>query len=211
MQEKTEERPQDLSGFREALTAQYRERQRTLKRAMDDELADVIAARRLEVEGIVHRLRRSSEDLLREGQAADRRYLESRVRSCRAAMQNSFLVHLEKAILARVDALRLSGEYEDVMNLLASEARERMGGPSVALVEKGDAVFLKALGDIREVREELEGVWGGLMLIGTEEQGKRVVDNTFRTRWSRLCPGFLSDRRESLKAVLEMPFAEMSV
>ncbi|MDR1873830.1 MAG: hypothetical protein LBQ90_02290 [Synergistaceae bacterium] len=198
----------DLSGFREALTAQHMERSLALKRAVDEQIADMIMARRLEVEGIVHRLRCASKAGLSEGLSANRRHGELRMRSCRAELRNEFVELLENRIAGRLKALRSTREYGKTMEALAEEASEGLSPPFVALVEKGDAAFLRARGDIRELREELRDAWGGLVLIEADKKMGRLVDNTFRTRWRRLYPffsGFSGKLREHLDAVLSVP------
>lgn len=201
MQEK-----EDLAGFRDALLVQYRERYLALKRSVDEDLADIITARRLEVESIVHRLHRSAADRLREGRLDNRRYAERCIRKCRAALQNDFVERLEKAIALRAAVFRSSERYGDAMNVLTSEALERFEGSAIALVEKGDAVFLKPSDRVREVREDLKDAWGGVVLL-EREKGRRV-DNTLRTRWKRLCPAFLSDFHERMRSLPDASFDE---
>ncbi|MDR3231283.1 MAG: hypothetical protein LBT65_07575 [Synergistaceae bacterium] len=192
---------QDLSGFREALAVQRMERTLALKRAVDEEIADIITARRLEVEGVVHRLRRASAAELNAGLSASRRYGERRMRSCRIELRNAFFERMEDRIAERLRELRSSRGYGQIMAALAKEAAENLSPPFVALVERGDAVFLRSDGDIREVREDLENVWGGLVL--TEAEGRGLVDNTFRTRWKRLRPSLAGELHERLESALK--------
>lgn len=204
-----QERSDDFTGFRNALLTQYRERHLALKRAVDEDLADIITARRLEVEGIVHRLHRSAANRLQEGLSANRRQAERRIRTCKVVLQREFLEHLEKIVVWRLAAFRSSEAYRNVMHALASEAQEKFSSPAVALVEKGDAIFLSGHGGIREVREELKDVWGGLVLIEAEKEEGRLVDNTFRTRWRRLYPSFLQDFHGQLESILDSSCADL--
>jgi vacuolar-type H+-ATPase subunit E/Vma4 len=179
-----------LAGFKEALLTQHRERYLALKRSVDEDLADMIAARRLDVERIVYGLRRSCEKRLEEGLAANRRYINLKKRRDEMELQNSFFERLENGVREKIEIFRRSPGYGDAMKALAEEALERLPAPSVAWVEKGDAVFLKPEGNFLEVRETLQDVWGGLVLTEGKEGGK-IVDNTFRTRWKRLYPFFV--------------------
>lgn len=202
-----QERSDDFTGFRNALLAQHRERQLSLKRAVDEDLADIITARRLEVERIVHRLHRSAANRLQEGLLANRRQANRHLRTCRNLLQRDFLERLEKIVVSRLAAFRSSEGYRDVMHALAFEAQQGFSSPPVALVEKGDAVFLSGCQGIRSVREELKDVWGGLVLIEAEKEEGRLVDNTFRTRWRRLYPSFLQDIHELLASILDLSCA----
>ena len=184
----------DLSGFWAAMLAQHRDRCLALKRVVDDDLADMITARRLEVEGIVHGLRRSCAARLIEGLEANRRVEERQKRACEAEVQEVFSALLEDALRLRLEDFRRSPEYRDVMEALAAEALKALPSPLAILVEKGDGGVLSPGGVFREIREELEGVWGGLILVGEGQ----VVDNTFRTRWRRLRSSFTSILAESL-------------
>jgi hypothetical protein len=196
----TPQKEPELAGFREALLVQHKKRVLALKRSLDEDLADIITARRIEVEGVVHGLRRDREKLLEEGLRANRRYETHQKNIYEMELRDLFSQALEKAVRSRLEAFRRSPRYGSALAALAAEAQtqENSAFPWVVLVEKGDALFLSRSlspgGNIREVREELADVWGGLMLVETGEGGKnesgRIVDNTFRTRWRRLYPSF---------------------
>ncbi|MDR3265188.1 MAG: hypothetical protein LBT15_04155 [Synergistaceae bacterium] len=215
----------DLSGFREALLAQHMERTLARKRVVDEEIADIITARRLEVEGVVHRLRRASADELNEGLSANRRYGESRTRFRRAELRDDFIARLEKSVAGRLRELRSAPGYGRILIALAVEAAEVLSPPFVVLVEKGDAVFLTSETgfsdrtgnnpqasegstplafdfnrDVSEIREDLKDSWGGLVLVGAKG---RLVDNTFRTRWKRLYPSFAGKLAERMESALK--------
>jgi hypothetical protein len=191
-----------LEGFKKALLIQHRKRCLEMKREVDEDLADIITTRRIEVEKIVHDLRRSSEERLAGGLKNNRRYAELQKKICMSELQKGFFEHLEELVRSRMEAFRRSSRYESAMRNLALEALNHFPFPAVALVERGDAGFLPVSvsvpgafgagpGAIREVREELRDVWGGLVLVeaGKERRGK-VLDNTFRTRWRRLHSAF---------------------
>jgi vacuolar-type H+-ATPase subunit E/Vma4 len=193
--------PEDLAGFKEALLIQHKKRCAALKRSVDDDLADMITARRIEVEGIVYGLRRRREKHLEEALQANSRYVKRQKKNYDAELQGIFFEALEEAVRSRLETFRRSPRYGSVLTALAAEAQgqaqaqaqaqENVSFPWVALVEKGDALFLSpsSRGNIREVREELRDVWGGLVLVEAGGGG-RIVDNTFRTRWRRLSSSF---------------------
>jgi hypothetical protein len=204
----------DLIGFRNALLEQHKERYFALKRSVDDDLADIITARRLEVEGIVQAVRRFCETRLAEGLKANRRYEKLQKRMYAVELQNAFFRELEEAQQRRFEVFRRSPRYKDAMYALAAEALENyglsirtQGGKPprelrlIALVEKGDAVFLPPQENIVEIREELKDVWGGLALVEERKGGGRLVDNTFRTRWRRLYPSFVAGHRDVFTAL----------
>ncbi|MDR2136880.1 MAG: hypothetical protein LBO68_01205 [Synergistaceae bacterium] len=180
--------PEDLIGFREALLVQHKKRCLALKRSVDEDLADIISARRIEVEGIVHGLRRSREKRLEEGLEANLRYSRHQKKVYEGELQDVFFEALEKEVRSRLKTFRRSPRYGAALAALAAEAQQNFAFPWVALVEKGDAPFLplSPRGNIQEVREELGDVWGGVVLVAAGGCG-RIVDNTFRTRWRRLC------------------------
>ena len=184
----------DLSKFEAVLWAQHEERCSALKRSVDEDLADIIMARRLDVEKRVHDSRRSCKKRYEEGVAANRRRIELRKKDLEADLRKALLKRMEEALKLRFEEFRLSPAYGQVMQYLFSEAREKFPLPSVLLLEKGDAVFLEAEGTIEgraeEIREDLKDVWGGLVLVEARKTRGRVFDNTFRARWNRLLPFF---------------------
>jgi vacuolar-type H+-ATPase subunit E/Vma4 len=183
----------DLAGFKEALLEQHKERCLVLKRSVDEDLADMITARRLQVERIVHNLGRSREKRLNEGLKANRRRIELQKKAYTIELQDSLIEFLEEKVRARLEAFRCSPRYGDAMKALLAQARGLMP-LSIVWVEKGDSVFLKPDGSVLEVREGLKDVWGGLLI--EEKESGRLVDNTFRTRWHRLRPFFIAEHEE---------------
>jgi vacuolar-type H+-ATPase subunit E/Vma4 len=194
----------DVEGFKRALLIQYQKRCREMKRDVDEDLADIITTRRIEVEKIVHDLRRSSEKRLAEGLKNNRRCAELRKKVSMSELQKGFFEHLEELVRSRVEEFRRSPRYESAMRNLALEALEHFPFPAVALVERGDAACLSALADgsggVREVREELRDVWGGLVLAEAGKERGRFLDNTFRTRWRRLHAAFAEKLWEEIHA-----------
>jgi vacuolar-type H+-ATPase subunit E/Vma4 len=194
----------NLEGFETALLRQHEERRLALKRTVDEDLADIIAARRLEVENIVHSLRRSREERLEEDLKENRRRAELRKKAYLSELERAFLETLEDALCSRVEILRRSPRYKDVMKGLALEAAEGFPFPSVALVESGDAACLASCGaacpGIVEIRENLRDKWGGLVLVEAGKERGRFLDNTLRTRWERLRPVFAAKAREKIHA-----------
>jgi vacuolar-type H+-ATPase subunit E/Vma4 len=201
LEEKLRETAPELEGFKRALLLQHRKRCAEMKRRIDEDLADIITARRIEVEKIVYGLRRACEKHLSDGLRNNRRRAELQKKIRMSELQKGFFDHLEARVRSRAEAFRRSPRYESAMRNLALEALEHFPFPAAALVERGDAAFLSSLvaegarrgaGEIREIREELRDVWGGLILTeaGKERVGGKLLDNTFRTRWRRLHAAF---------------------
>jgi vacuolar-type H+-ATPase subunit E/Vma4 len=183
----------DLNGFEEALLAQHRERCLVLKRSVDEDLADIITMRRLEVERIVHNLRCSRKKRFDEGVKANRRRVELQKKTFKIGLQDRLFERLEEKVRVRLEIFRRSSRYGDVMKALIAEVEGFFSSPSIVWVEEGDSVFLRS-GGVLEVREGLKDVWGGLLI--EEKESGRLVDNTFRTRWRRLRPFFIAEHGE---------------
>ena len=92
----------ELSGFKEALLAQHKERCLALKRSVDEDLADIITLRRLEVERIVHDLRCSREKRFDEGIKANRRHVELQKKAFKIELQDRLFERLEEKGRARL-------------------------------------------------------------------------------------------------------------
>jgi hypothetical protein len=188
----------NLEGFKKALLTQHQRRCLEIKREVDEDIADIITTRRIEVERMAHALRRSGEERLAGGLKNNRRRMELQKKICMSELQKSFFEHLEELVRLRVEEFRRSSRYESAMRNLAAEALARFPFPAIVLVEKGDAACLSSpdaagvRGDIRdarkiqEIREDLRGVWGGLVLVEAGKERGRFLDNTLRTRWRRL-------------------------
>lgn len=174
---------EDFQGFKEALLRQYKERYLTLKRNVDEEIADTVMARRIDIERTVYGLRVAHKKKLEQGLLNNRRRAELQYAVFREELQISVLEEIERRMLIQIQALRLTDRYACIMKSLAEEASVLLRGPAVALVEKGDADYLSVGGHIREIREELESAWGGVVLV--EKRGRRI-DNTLHARWMLL-------------------------
>lgn len=174
---------EDFQGFKAELLRQYGKRCQLLKRQVDEEIADTIMERRIAIEKTVHGLRTAHKKKLDMGLSANRRRAELHRSACFDAIRSAVVSRLEEKLAARVADLRRSEWYAPLMRALALEAGAVFQAPAVALVEPGDAIHLTTCPAIREVREELNDVWGGLVLF--DDRGRRV-DNTLRTRWEAL-------------------------
>lgn len=194
---------EDLQGFKDALLRQYTERYRVRKRQIDEEIAETVMARRIEVERTVHELRVAHKKKLELGLLANRRRAELKNASFREELQAVAAAEVERRLCIEIEALRSSPRYCAVMRGLLSEASALLRGPAVALVEGGDGGYLKAGGHIQEIREELQGVWGGVILV--EQRGRRI-DNTLRARWTLLRGGLMSEIQERLSCEEALKF-----
>ena len=192
--------PDDISGFREALLEQAENRVLILKREADEEIAEMVASRRMEAEQAVHRLRVSQQNRLKEGLRSNRRRAEEDMMLIRAGILRHLAEALEERVGALLRDLRRSESYKDVMAVLMDEVKASLGPSTVILVEEGDAAALKFLRNVKDVREELRDTWGGFVLL--DERTSRVIDNTFHARWKRLLPVLM---REFETRLPEMP------
>ena len=185
-EESTTGRQQELSGFIAELAEQARRRQALLKRQVDEELADTISERRIQVEKTLHRLHTSHDRLRRVGLKANRRTAERRMAEERDRLRTLLLKELEKRVVFKIRNLKGSEEYRLVLRALTQEAASVLGDALVVRVEKGDAEALKDCACVAELQETLSDAWGGV--CATDATKDRVIDNSFRVRWKRLLP-----------------------
>ena len=184
----------DLESFKEALAREHLEKTGRLERARDDEIADLIADRRLSVQKKVATIRKEQDDRFRS-LAAERR--KSASASAGAFFLGEFSVlgtSFGEELREMAETLRASDRtrYGRVLSRLAEEALGACGRPAVLLVEKGDAELLRetagsgSLFDAVEIRETNLNGWGGCRA----ETENEIIDNTFLTRWERLSSWF---------------------
>ncbi|MEA3507875.1 MAG: hypothetical protein U9R40_03015, partial [Synergistota bacterium] len=60
---------------------------------------------------------------------------------------------------------------------------QAIGDSIVVCVHQGEAVFVPELEQVAEVRENLEGRWGGCVVSDAATEG-RLLDMSFKTMWN---------------------------
>jgi hypothetical protein len=184
----------DLESFKEALAREHLEKVRLLERNRDEEIADLIAARRLSVQKKVSALRKEQEERFRF-LAAEKR------KSASASAGAFFLGEFSNLGTSFGEELRKMAEtlrsfdregYGRILARLAEEVLGACGRPAVLLVEKGDAELLRETAGNRslfegvEIREANLNGWGGCRA----ETENEILDNTLLTRWGRMSSRF---------------------
>lgn len=184
----------DLESFKEALAREHLEKTGRLERARHDEIADLIAERRVSVQKKVTALRKE--------QDARFSFLAGEKRKSASASAGAFFLGEFSNLAASfgedlhkmADTLRTSDRerYGRALSRLAEEALMSCGRPAVLLVETGDADLLRETAENRslfegvEIRETHLNGWGGCRA----ETENEIIDNTFLTRWERLSSWF---------------------
>ncbi|NLL37582.1 MAG: hypothetical protein GX256_08705 [Fretibacterium sp.] len=187
-----------LSGFMKELAEQACERYVIWKREVDEELADRISERRIQVERTLRDLRLADERHRTEGLRSNRHRAEASFAEAREQLRARLFEELERRLLLRLQRLRSSGEYALVLQALIQEVTPSLEGELVMYAEKEDVERLKK--ENSSLAERLSGtlndVWGGVLIV--DQATGRVLDNTFHSRWKRLEPDMMSHLSERL-------------
>lgn len=202
-----------LESFKRALQDEYGRKLENLKEGFEHDFSALIAARRIEVETQVQRIREKQAldfkaDLETARQAAFRE-LRTRVLISIGEITD----RLEESVREEIASLRADPErYGPILNDLAREALEALGEERVVLrVGPGEGLLLE--GDSRLVRiEEVADIPMGGVVAMDADSGKHLVDNSLRTRWERLKPMMvetLSGRLAGLVNDVQEPLPEL--
>lgn len=202
-----------LESFKRALQDEYGRKLEALKERYEKDFSALIAARRIEVETKVQRIREKQaiefeEELAMARQSAFR---ELRTRVLSAISETTDL--LEERVLEQLASLRSNpGLYGPVLNDLAREAMDALGATKAVLrVAEGEAVLLEKDQRIAHIEETTDLAMGGVVALDAEG-GTHLVDNSLRTRWERLKPMIVEDlsgRLAGLVSDVQEPLAEL--
>lgn len=202
-----------LESFKRALQDEYGRKLEALKERYEKEFSALIAARRIDVETKVQRIREKQaiefeEELAMARQSAFR---ESRTRVLSTISETTG--RLEERVMEQLASLRSNpGLYGPVLNDLAREAMDALGAPKAVLrVAEGEAVLLEKDQRIAGIEETADLAMGGVLALDAEG-GTHLVDNTLQTRWERLKPMIveeLSGRLAGLVSDVQEPLTEL--
>jgi len=204
---------EELESFKQALLEEYGRKLEVLKDRFDQEFSALIAARRIEVETKVQRIRESLATEFETEIAAARQsaFMALRVRVLNTI--NETTNHLDEIIRDDISSLRKNPDtYKAVLNDLALEALDALGeGNAVLCVAVGESHLIEE--DPRVVRiEENPNILMGGVLAKDAETGTHLLDNSLGTRWERLKPFMvetLSGQLASLVNDAQEPLAEL--
>lgn len=204
---------EELESFKQALREEYARKLEVLKDRFDQEFSSLIAARRIEVETKVQRIRESLAREFETEVAAARQsaFMALRARVLRAISETTN--QLDEKVRDDISSLRKNPDtYKAVLNDLAREALDALGeGKVVLCVAVGESHLVEE--DPRVVRiEENPDILMGGVLAKDAETGTHLLDNSLKTRWERLKPVMvetLSGQLSSLVNDVQEPLAEL--
>ena len=183
-----------LDSFKETLRQEHLGRIAFMEQERDEEIADLIAERRLSFQSRTAALRKEHEErfaflaaeIRKKAIGEGRAFFFEELRKLR----QSFAEDLQK----KWRDLRRSeeGRWGLALKNLADEALQVCGRPAVLFVEVGDKALLEPLikaDDLYErvdIKETEFNGWGGCRA----ETENEIIDNTLLTRWERLSISF---------------------
>ena len=184
----------DLESFKDALGREHLEKVRLLERERDEEIADLLAARRLSVQKKVAALRKEQEDRFRFLAAEKRKNASASAGAFFLGEFSNLGASFGDELRKMAETLRTSDRerYGRVLSRLAEEALQYCGRPAVLLVERGDGELLREAAEKSglfegvEIREANLNGWGGCRA----ETENEILDNTLLTRWGRMSSCF---------------------
>ncbi len=178
-----------LLAFKEQLRQEHEGRMASLRREVEEKIADLIAERRTQTEREVTRWRRKCQAERDQHEQVLRHRALGHYRRCGLEVVRNLVASVEEHVDRRFRSLDAE-ERRRLLTLLAQEALSRMEGAAVLAVSPGDENVVEGLPGVVRVEGVLEDPWGGCVSRDAAN-GRHVVDNTFRTRWSR-SEGFLA-------------------
>lgn len=182
---------QNLAQFMDALRKEHEERVETLKKQVENDIADAISLRRRSVEKRIVEIR-SAHDL-----EAERLFQRNQQNICNQLRKDFFAEYnrlaseIEMQVETELKELkRQPARYKKVMESMLNEALSVCPAPCDVIVHPGDEPFFNQKKEVRTVKVDtaLES-WGGCIVMS--EKGDFIVDNTFKTRWEKLAPSII--------------------
>jgi vacuolar-type H+-ATPase subunit E/Vma4 len=181
---KEEDRSEFLA-FKRALEAEYREKLRGEEAHLDEELGEIVALRRVEVEKEISRRREDQKKRARELQESLKMQLLRDLRQQLAHEVQRMVSSLEVQVFDSLQDLRRSPRYEEALCRFAREGCAMVGDKVLIMVAPGEGDALRILGESVFVEETTDLSEGGCMVIRHPE-GDHIVDNSLRSRWEHL-------------------------
>lgn len=174
----------DLEAFKQALKEEYRRKSGEEKTAFEDEMAELTARSRVASEREVACIRNThreiyeskKEDIMLSAVSSFRKNVLERMGSMFSQVEDHVSERLE-------DIKKDRGIYKNMMGVLVERGAQAIGDSIVVCVHRGEAVFVPELEQIAEVRENLEGKWGGCVVSDAATEG-RLLDMSFKTMWN---------------------------
>ncbi len=175
----------ELLHFKKELEAEIEARFREEEERLDEELAEAVALRRIEVEREIARRRASHLRKARDLTESLRLELLRDLRRRLAQNVQDLAVLLEKELFKELESMKGTPRYERALNRFVREGLERVGDQALVQVVPGEGQWVDVMGNGVVVEETLESSEGGCRVIRWPE-GDHVIDNSLRSRWGHL-------------------------
>jgi len=174
----------DIQAFKEALKEEYRRKSGEEKQAFEGEMAELTARSRVASEREVARIRNTQREIY-ESKRED--IMLGAVSSFRKNVLNkmgSMFSDVESQVFGLLEEVKKdSRRYNELMGGLVERGAQVIGDRIVVCVHQGEADFVPELEQVADVRETLEGRWGGCVVSDAATEG-RLLDMSFKTMWS---------------------------
>nr|WP_321503612.1 V-type ATP synthase subunit E [uncultured Dethiosulfovibrio sp.] len=193
------EKGSDLEAFILSLKTEGEDELRKLKVQVEDQIADMIALRRNEVEVEIRGILEEHSRILRK----EEHFLRSKYRGSILGeiegLQLELCDRVRSMIESKLDSLLDSDSYRDSLERLISEVVQKTGSSSTIVVPPSETESLSSKG--YNVKEGSLDRWGGCIVI--DEEGGAIFENTYRGRLERLFPEIVRELAVMFDEVLE--------
>ena len=172
-----------LVAFKEQMRREHEERKAAFRREAEERISDMIASRRSQAEKDITRWRQDRREVHERQEQILRQRALGRYRHLRMEVVRELVAR----VMAQVEFRFQNADAEERRRwlvLLAKEALGCMRGKAVLMVRPGDEDAVRELPGVEQVEGIVKDSWGGCVSRDAAD-GRHMVDNTFRTRWSR--------------------------
>ena len=172
-----------LVAFKEQMRREHEERKAAFRREAEERISDMIASRRSQAEKDITRWRQDRREVHERQEQILRQRALGRYRHLRMEVVRELVAR----VMAQVEFRFQNADAEERRRwliLLAQEALGCMRGKAVLAVPPGDEDAVRELPGVEQVEGIVKDSWGGCVSRDAAD-GRHMVDNTFRTRWSR--------------------------
>lgn len=172
-----------LVAFKEQMRREHEERKAAFRREAEERISDMIASRRSQAEKDITRWRQDRREVHERQEQILRQRALGRYRHLRMEVVRELVAR----VMAQVESRFQNADAEEMRRwlvLLAKEALGCMRGKAVLMVRPGDEDAVRELPGVEQVEGIVKDSWGGCVSRDAAD-GRHMVDNTFRTRWSR--------------------------
>ncbi|SMG09638.1 V-type ATP synthase subunit E [Dethiosulfovibrio salsuginis] len=193
------EKSSDLEAFILSLRTEGEEELRKLKVQVEDQIADMIALRRNEVELEIGNILEQHSRILAKEEAFLVSKHRGKILEAIEGLQLELCDRVRSMIESKLDSLLASDSYKDSLERLLSEVVQKAGASSTVVVPPSQVESLSSKG--YKVQGGTLDRWGGCIAI--DEEGGAIFENTYRGRLERLFPEIVRELAIMFDEVLE--------